>query len=74
MVVRKGALVRRRERWCNAVEQFWPANNLVVFFLQIALCLPSLVACDWRICLNASQRVEYVRKFSSTLGRVLVRT
>jgi O-antigen/teichoic acid export membrane protein len=57
-----------------AVEQFWPANNLLIFFLQVGLCLPSLVACDWRICLNASQRLEYLRKFSSTLGRVSVRT
>ena len=57
-----------------AVEQFWPASNLLIFLLQVALCLSFLVACDWRICLNATQRLEYLRKFSNTLGRVLVRT
>jgi O-antigen/teichoic acid export membrane protein len=57
-----------------AVEQLWPAGNLLIFFLQVALCLSFLVACDWRICLNANQRLEYLRKFTSTLGRVSVRT
>src|SRR5256885_10876443 len=40
-----------------AMEQFWPANNLVVFFLQVVLCIPCLVACDLRICLKPSQPV-----------------
>jgi len=56
-----------------SVEQLWPATNLLMFFLQVALCLPFLLACDWRLCLNANQRLEYLRKFSSTLGRVSVR-
>lgn len=57
-----------------AVEQLWPASSLLVFFVQVALCLPFLLACDWRICLNANQRLEYLQKFTSTVGRVSVRT
>ncbi len=51
-----------------ALERLWPTHNLVSFFLQIALCLLLIIACDWRICLDVKQRSDYSRKFAAMLG------
>jgi O-antigen/teichoic acid export membrane protein len=35
-----------------AVERWWPATSLLMFFAQVFLCLLPAVAADWWICLN----------------------
>jgi O-antigen/teichoic acid export membrane protein len=47
-----------------AIERFWPAHNLFLFFLQIALCMPLVLVCSWWMCLTSGQRAAYSRKFS----------
>jgi O-antigen/teichoic acid export membrane protein len=56
-----------------AMERSWPAHSLLLFFSQVALCLPLALVCFWRMCLTPSQRMAYSRKFSATLGRSMPR-
>jgi O-antigen/teichoic acid export membrane protein len=39
-----------------AVERFWPASHLVIFFLQVALILPVAALGAWFICLTNKDR------------------
>ena len=56
-----------------AMERSWPAHSLLLFFLQIALCLPLVLVCFWGMCLSSGQRMAYSRKFSVALGRSMSR-
>jgi O-antigen/teichoic acid export membrane protein len=55
------------------MERYWPAPNLVLFFLQIALCSPLALASFWRICLTSEQRAAYSQKISAAFGRAMPR-
>jgi O-antigen/teichoic acid export membrane protein len=39
-----------------AMERWWPATNLLIFFLQVGMCVLLAIAADWRICLSAEER------------------
>jgi O-antigen/teichoic acid export membrane protein len=47
-----------------AIERFWPAKNLLVFFLQVALVLPLALIGYWFLCLELEQRETILRKLS----------
>ena len=53
------------------IDHFWPAHNLPLFFLQIALCLPVACASFWTICLTSEERAAYSRKLMSVYSRAL---
>ena len=55
-----------------AIERFWPATHLIVFFLQVALVLPLAAAGYWKLCLDSTHREKCNRKFWQLLGRVSV--
>ncbi len=46
-----------------ALERYWAAPNLIVFFLQVGLCLPFALIGYWLLCLSRTQRENYSRKF-----------
>ena len=48
-----------------AVQRYWPARNLAVFFLQVLLILPIALVASWFVCLTTEER--------SAIGRVLLR-
>lgn len=56
-----------------AVERYWPAENLFMFFLQVALALPLAFAGYWLVCLDTLQREIYWRSISRSLSRALAR-
>jgi O-antigen/teichoic acid export membrane protein len=56
-----------------AVERYWPAGNLFIFFLQVALALPFALAGYWLVCLNAHQRESIRRSLSQSLSRAFAR-
>lgn len=39
-----------------AVERFWPAHNLAVFFLQVFALLPIVMIAAWYVCLSRGER------------------
>jgi O-antigen/teichoic acid export membrane protein len=39
-----------------ALERFWPAGHLALFFVQVGLILPAALAGFWYICLTADDR------------------
>jgi O-antigen/teichoic acid export membrane protein len=39
-----------------ALEQFWPANNLALFFFQVGLILPLAALGGWLVCLTSADR------------------
>ena len=43
-----------------AIEIAWPASNLAVFFLQVALAIPAAILGSWIFGLNAKERMKYV--------------
>ena len=45
-------------------DRFWQAPNLLVFFSQVALCLPIALAGYWAFCMDAQQREKIRRKLS----------
>jgi O-antigen/teichoic acid export membrane protein len=57
-----------------AFERYWPANRLIVFFLQVALTLPLAMIGYWLLCLEQNQRHDYSRKFSESFEQVFART
>ena len=56
-----------------ALERFWPAHNLAVFFLQVALALPLAVIGYWVVCLDHGQKANYSRNVASMVGASLLR-
>jgi O-antigen/teichoic acid export membrane protein len=55
-----------------AVERFWPAGNMIMFFCQVALVLPLAFVGYWLGCLDQSQRLTYSQNLSASLTRALV--
>jgi O-antigen/teichoic acid export membrane protein len=45
----------------SAMERWWPATNLLTFFVQIGMCLLLAIAADWKICLSAEERDAILR-------------
>jgi len=56
-----------------AMERYWPATYLLLFFVQVAMLLPLAGAGYWLVCLDRSHREEYSRRFSQSFGRVFAR-
>jgi O-antigen/teichoic acid export membrane protein len=56
-----------------AVDHYWPAEHLILFFLQVVLVLPLALAGYWLICLDKTQRKDYARGFSQSFARVFAR-
>ncbi len=54
-----------------AVDHYWPAEHLILFFLQVALVLPIALGRYWLMCLDKTQRKDYARGFSQSFERVL---
>ncbi len=54
---------------CYAVEHYWPAHNLLLFFVQIAVCLPLVFASFWGVCLTSQERAAYSQKLLTVFGR-----
>ena len=48
-----------------AVERFWPARNLALFFLEVLAVLPVALITVWYVCLSSEER--------ATIGRLLAR-
>jgi O-antigen/teichoic acid export membrane protein len=44
-----------------AVERFWPARNLAVFFLQVLVILPVALVASWYVCLTREERTAISR-------------
>jgi hypothetical protein len=57
----------------QAIEHYWPATNLLVFFLQVALVLPFALVGYWLVCLDRPQRQEYSQVFVRSMDRVFAR-
>jgi len=57
-----------------AMERYFPATRMMVFFLEIAAVLPLAAAGYWVLCLSKTQREDYVRGFSQSLTRVFARS
>jgi O-antigen/teichoic acid export membrane protein len=56
------------------VERYWPADHLIVFFLEIAAILPLALAGYWLVCLDRPLREDYSRKFFQSFDRVFARS
>jgi O-antigen/teichoic acid export membrane protein len=48
-----------------AIAQWWPARNLFVFFLQIAVALPTALIPFWFLCVELRERHELLHKYVS---------
>ena len=46
-----------------AVERWWPAHNLTLFFAQIALELPTILIGYWLFCATAEDRKNFSARF-----------
>jgi len=46
-------------------DRFWQASHLLLFFLQVAICLPLALAGYWAICLDVELRGEISRRVLS---------
>jgi O-antigen/teichoic acid export membrane protein len=57
-----------------AVERFWPAAHMIMFFGQVVLVLPLAAAGYWVGCLDQSQRLAYSQQLSASLTRAFVRS
>jgi O-antigen/teichoic acid export membrane protein len=57
-----------------AVDRFWPAPNLLVFFLQVALCLVVALVGYWASCLDVEERVQIAEKVSRYFTLALSRS
>jgi len=54
-------------------DHFWPASSLLLFFLQVALCLPFALAGYWAFCMDTQQREEISQRVSHYLTLALSR-
>jgi Na+-driven multidrug efflux pump len=48
-----------------AIERLWPATTLVVFFAQVGLCLPLVLAADWCVCLGREERAAIAARLTA---------
>jgi O-antigen/teichoic acid export membrane protein len=44
------------------IERQWPAVNLPIYFLQVALTLPTVILAAWFLCFDPSDRKIYARR------------
>jgi O-antigen/teichoic acid export membrane protein len=54
----------------SAVEFWFPAKTIVVFFTQVAGCLSLAVAADWWICFDSAERATILRHVQHRLPRL----
>ena len=47
-----------------AIERYWQASNLILFFSQVALCLPLALAGYWACCMDEQQRKNIRQQLS----------
>lgn len=52
-----------------AIERWWQASNLMLFFSQVALALPLGLLGYWFGCLDSYERGTIAKKFSGMVGR-----
>jgi hypothetical protein len=52
------------------VDLVWPAPNVLVFFLQVALVLPLALVGAWVVGLDRAERVMLAAPVNRLLGRV----
>ena len=45
------------------IERLWPADNLLVYFLQVAAAMPAAALGVWYVCLPRALRAELSRRF-----------
>lgn len=50
------------------VEAYMPAQNLVVYFLQIALCLPAFAVASWHVALDPHERKSVMKYLQERLS------
>jgi O-antigen/teichoic acid export membrane protein len=51
------------------VQKWWPASNLLFFFLQVSCTLPAIVISFWFFCLTADERRDYLQRLHMPLVR-----
>jgi O-antigen/teichoic acid export membrane protein len=51
------------------VQKWWPASNLLFFFLQVSCTLPAIVIPFWFFCLTADERRDYFQRLLMPLVR-----
>jgi O-antigen/teichoic acid export membrane protein len=56
-----------------AIEHYWPAGHLLVFFSQVLITLPLAAVGYWLLCLDQSHREDYSQRFSHLFERVFAR-
>jgi O-antigen/teichoic acid export membrane protein len=57
-----------------AMERYYPAAHLLIFFAQVALLLPLAGIGYWLLCLDEEQREDFARRFSQLFGRRFARS
>ena len=50
-----------------AVQKWWPATNVWVFLLQVALAVPIALFAFWFLCVTREERSDYSQKLLKTL-------
>jgi len=45
------------------VHNWWPANSLWLFFLQVALAMPIALIAFWLLCVTPEERSDYSKRF-----------
>jgi O-antigen/teichoic acid export membrane protein len=51
------------------IERTWTANNLFIFFLQVATALPVAIVAFWFLCVSKGDRAALAARLRSSLGR-----
>jgi O-antigen/teichoic acid export membrane protein len=50
-----------------AVQEWWHADSLLMFILQVALVLPVALVSFWFLCMAPEERIAYSRRFLETM-------
>lgn len=72
--VRPGVAILPFALGTYAIEHYWTVTHVMLFFVQVLVCLPLAAAGYWLICLDRTQRDDYSRKFSQSLVKVFARS
>lgn len=54
-----------------AMERWWPAGNMLQFFLQVAAALPAAILGFWFICVKPADRKTYLNVFVQRMHALL---
>ena len=53
------------------IERFWPAQNVMAFFLQVGAILPTVGFVSWYTCFNHSEREVFAQRWYQSALRIL---